>query len=146
MVTVMSRNNAIEYCNNRHDNKVVIISISTPRRKYSNRPFKSDVNGVIDILRLRFFDADKPMKMLGYGDVSWNELITEKDALKISEFVKKYSGYDIIVHCDAGVSRSAGVAAAILKYLYNDDTEIFGRLYYHPNMLCYRRTLEALYN
>ena len=47
------------------------------------------------------------------------------------------------MHCEAGQSRSAGVAAAIMKYLYNNDTDIFNNRYYKPNMLCYRKVLNA---
>ena len=45
---------------------------------------------------------------------------------------------------DAGISRSVGVAAAILKYTTGDDSSIFGNGLYDPNERCYRKTLEAL--
>jgi predicted protein tyrosine phosphatase len=48
----------------------------------------------------------------------------------------------ILVHCDAGVSRSAGVAAALAKAVYGqDDSEFFSR--YHPNRRVYRAILNA---
>lgn len=50
----------------------------------------------------------------------------------------------IIVHCGAGISRSAGVCAAIEKFLTGDDSRIFDSAYYHPNMSCYNAVLEAL--
>lgn len=45
-----------------------------------------------------------------------------------------------IVHCDAGLSRSPGVAAAVSKILTDDDSYFFKR--YHPNSRVYRTILE----
>lgn len=52
----------------------------------------------------------------------------------------------MLVHCEAGISRSAGVAAAaaISKYLDQDDLTIFNSHSYYPNFLCYYYVLEAL--
>jgi predicted protein tyrosine phosphatase len=45
------------------------------------------------------------------------------------------------VHCDAGVSRSPAVAAALARVLKGDDAEYFaGR--YRPNTRVYRMLLE----
>jgi len=52
----------------------------------------------------------------------------------------------LIVHCELGVSRSAGIAAAILKTLTGDDSAVFGDPWYVPNMRCYRHTYEALHD
>ena len=52
--------------------------------------------------------------------------MTIQDAEKILNFVKGYPGpEDILVHCGAGVSRSAGVAAALSLILNGSDWEIF---------------------
>lgn len=70
------------------------------------------------------------------------------DADEIAGFVKTIANVflidTLIVHCEAGMSRSAGVAAAIMKWLNNDDTPIFDVPRYRPNMRCYRMTLNAL--
>lgn len=73
--------------------------------------------------------------------------ITEQQARKIAKFVMRYkdSVEQIIVHCDAGISRSAGVAAAIAKYLNGSDDDFFVRSPYTPNMTCYHKVLFALY-
>jgi protein-tyrosine phosphatase len=48
----------------------------------------------------------------------------------------------IIVHCDAGVSRSAAVGAALARAFSGDDAEFFaGR--YRPNVRVYRTLLET---
>lgn len=48
----------------------------------------------------------------------------------------------IVVACDGGVSRSAGVAAGILAATGNDDSEIFARKC--PNATCRRLVMEAM--
>ena len=94
---------------------------------------------------MSFDDVDKKqydeMTEAGYGSVV---LMNEQDAARIVAFVKKYkdSVDGIIVHCDAGVSRSAGVMAAIMKWLTGDDSKIFSDLRFHPNMWCYRLVLN----
>ncbi len=42
-----------------------------------------------------------------------------------------------------GMSRSAGISAGILKALGQDNSFILGSKMYYPNMLCYRKTLNA---
>ena len=89
-------------------------------------------------LHLEFEDWDKEAD----GEI----VISDIDATMIARFVKTWNDspaeYDLYVNCEAGQSRSAGVAAAIAKYLFDDD-EIFFRIK-HPNMICYRKVLNAL--
>ena len=47
-----------------------------------------------------------------------------------------------IVHCDAGKSRSPGVAAALARVLDGDDASYFGGRY-TPNARVYRTLLEV---
>ena len=138
-IIVMNKSQAEDYSRTSHKDKSIIISIT-------NHAFGSplitpcNINGIIDVKFLKFNDTDSTERI--YGG------ITEEDAVEISNFVKKYEKMpvieNIIVHCDAGQSRSAGVAAAIMKYMFNDDTPIFNNHKYKPNMLCYRRVLNAL--
>lgn len=142
-ISVMSRSNAIRYCYQPHTGKSVMISISDPRMIYTSAPFTSNENGIHAILRLSFSDADRPGPDVYGNSVDESDLMTDQDAKRVSDFVLANSGADIIVHCDAGISRSAGVAAAIMKYLRGDDKPIFNNLRYCPNMWCYRKTLNA---
>ncbi|TGY58777.1 hypothetical protein E5335_07760 [Coriobacteriaceae bacterium] len=48
----------------------------------------------------------------------------------------------VVVACDGGVSRSAGVAAGVLAATGNDDSEIFRRKC--PNSTCRRLVMEAM--
>lgn len=49
-----------------------------------------------------------------------------------------------LINCDAGVSRSAAVAAAILQYTSGDDSFVFGNSRYRPNMYVYRTLVNEL--
>lgn len=130
-VYVMNRLNALNYCTHDHDERFGIISVSTPDEDNISIMYK---RGLISILHLKFADMD-------------NELgITDKQVNQIVDHVltwNKMGVENIIVHCDAGISRSAGIAAAILKYLTGDDSQIFNNSKYIPNMKCYRKVLNA---
>ena len=145
--TVMSRQMAIRYCHQPHETNSVMISISDPYLEYESSPFTGTRSGVRAILRLSFCDADKVGGLSAFGRrVTVKDLISEDDAKTIAKFVRRHAEEDIIVHCDAGISRSAGVGAAIEKWRNNDDSLYFDSGRYRPNMLVYRKVLEALYD
>lgn len=146
-IEIMDRYSAIQYCEKEHAQKSAIISISTPYGEYINDPpFISPTNNVQDILYLSFADADAPDTLDVYGRlVTEEQLLTDADAKGIVEFVKKHEDCFIIVHCDAGISRSSAVGAAILKYYTGDDSSIFDNPRYTPNRWCYSKVLNAFY-
>lgn len=69
-------------------------------------------------------------------------IFNKKDADTILLFVESLKQYSnlIIVNCEAGISRSAGVAAALSK-IYNGHDSFFFKNFL-PNMLVYRTILE----
>ena len=136
-IMVMNRKEVLDFCKHPHLAQFIIISISTPHVEYSEFPFCTATNNVIDICEVQFFDLDNtyPIK---------KGLMEFKDAKKIVGFVSNYKDKIIIVHCDAGQSRSAGVAAALSKYYNNDDSEYFDNPRFTPNMWCYRQIMNAL--
>lgn len=138
-VVVKSQYDAEAYSVEEHSEVSVIISIASENMPNANISVH-EANGIKDVLFMNFNDTDS--KDLTSG------CINDEDAENIKEFIEKYIENDsidlIIVHCEAGVSRSAGVAAAIMKYLWNDDSAIFDNSKYHPNMLCYRTVLNTL--
>lgn len=144
-VTMMSRKNAITYCKQKNPEESVMISISDPRQTYLDDPICSDENKVVDILRLCFADADGEGLDVYGNSVTESDLMTDEDARMVAEFVNKHQDVYILVHCDAGASRSAGIAGAILKYYTGDDSQIFRSSRLCPNMWCYRKTLHALH-
>jgi hypothetical protein len=67
-----------------------------------------------------------------------------EQAMKVWQFVLRHLPEieRSLVHCDAGMSRSPAVAAAISKVLTGDDSAFFGGRY-RPNIRVYRTLLEA---
>lgn len=84
---------------------------------------------------------------LKFDDVESNEpdCISADDAACIVHFINRIKDKTdrVIVHCEAGVSRSAGVAAAIMKFINMDDSIIFNDDKFRPNMTCYEKVLNA---
>lgn len=102
----------------------ILISLTTPAgyashaRSIGCSPAKLHDDTWKDVLRIEFHDADpghmNDNEVLGY------KLFTDEDAINILRFLKLYeeSGCDVIVHCEAGISRSAGVSKFIAQ-VYN---------------------------
>ena len=99
----------------------------------------------MDILDLSFADVDGQDSIDINDDyAAIKELMTDKDAKKIAGFVDRYKNVLLIIHCDEGVSRSAGIAAALLRHYTGDETAIFDDCFsYNPNMWCYFKVLKA---
>jgi predicted protein tyrosine phosphatase len=93
------------------------------------------------VLRLGFDDArpeDQPLD-------GWERprLMTAADARAVWRFFLSHQ-HDVgtlVVHCEAGWSRSPAVAAAILHAIGEDATPLFRA--YHPNVFVFRRMLAA---
>lgn len=117
----------------------VIISIRTPGDEKVE--FDSNNKTIKDILYLDFYDISYNSQEIFKG----YEPMFDEDAVKIKNFVMKWKDKvdTLWVHCDAGISRSAGVAAGILEALGEDNFCIFDSKMYFPNLLCYRKTLNA---
>lgn len=118
-----------------HDVPHVLISItsdSTDIARFRENPLCRDT------LRLAFVDADEPSAT--YPE---DRLFSAADAASIWSFVLRHRDVErIIVHCDAGVSRSAAVGAALARFFNGDDTEFFGGRY-RPNARVHRMLLET---
>lgn len=133
-VIVMNRVSAQKYSTEPHKNTSIIISITDPQSEPNH--FKNDANnGIKAILKVSFEDVDYPNP----------NAISQETANKIAMFIvnNKDNVNDIIVHCEAGISRSAGCAAAILKFFTGDDSKIFDNSYYCPNKTVYRMVIDA---
>lgn len=88
----------------------------------------------LGVLRLSFADADEPSDLV---------LFDETHAAAIRGFLEAHANVStILVHCDAGVSRSPAVAAAIARATGEDDAPWFRR--YRPNARVYRILRAAL--
>jgi predicted protein tyrosine phosphatase len=133
-IKVLSRKTALQFQNTSEAERAAIISITSSEDEYP-----SFTNDSLSVLLLCFDDVNKGQP----------NCITDNHAHKIVQFVntvQKQGCQKLVVHCDAGISRSAGVAAAIMKFITGSDMDIFGVPVYRPNMICYRTVLNAFYD
>ena len=89
-----------------------------------------------DILEIQFDDVIE----------GGRNCITKEQAGHIADFALSISdkAERIIVHCEYGQSRSAGVAAALCEHFEGHDNGISHNPHYFPNWTCYKRVMEAL--
>lgn len=121
----------------------MVISITNPNRRCAD---VDTANPTLKaLLRLQFWDIDDIDAFR--GDRRYEEfkksLFTEFEARKVVNFVRRHAKDVelIICQCEAGQSRSAGLAGAISKAINNDDNEFF-RAPYTPNRVVYSKTLR----
>ena len=136
---IMSRKSCERYNTQTHQKDAIVISIKSSWDKIMPKIECNDKNRIKAILFLSFDDVEKE-------DCDDKEFcMTFEDGKKIANFINEW--YDkvdrIIIHCDGGVSRSAGVCAGIMRVKLGDDYPVFGNTKKHPNMTCYLRTLKA---
>ena len=118
----------------------VLISICDPRKRSPRLP-KSGLCG--GILRLRFHDATP---VAGFELPDEIKLMTVRQAKSIWRLIQQHKDEvdTVVVHCEAGMSRSPAVAAAICRGLGGDDAGFFRE--FLPNLYVYRLVLEAAPN
>lgn len=126
-VTVMSREAAKRHSYKIADKKYIIISITTPGDDINHF---NDNPQIARIFRMSFYDITRDE-----GDIKAPTIEDVKLIKKVVDYAKS-NDYDIVVHCDAGVSRSAATAMAIEEYLEMEDT-IRPNPLYHPNYTVY---------
>lgn len=103
-----------------------VISINTPGREH--------------------LDIATPVLYLDFNDTTDENGISMFDSRKIAIFVSSnvaQGNKHIIIHCDQGISRSAGVAAAILKAYNMDEDIILKNGHYCINPRCYEYACKA---
>lgn len=134
-VSIMNRQQASEFTHQQHTDPYILISITDtnlPPNTFGDDPM------LIGVLPLKFDDTEE------------NEPnhITDEQAHAIVKFVKKFDQTisHIVVHCEGGVSRSAGIAAALCLHYNNDDWDIFNNVHLAPNMTCYKTLLHAFHH
>lgn len=119
----------------------IIISVHTP----GDKPVKLKTNDkTLDELHMCFYDLSSD----SYDEHEWLDktlLFNATHADEILAFVRMNPSADaIIVHCDAGLSRSPAIAGALSKIMNNDDTVYFKK--YHPNTRVYKTILKTYYD
>ena len=117
--------------------KYVLVSITDP----GSRPAALHDPACVAVLRLEFHDlAERPSWPGSDGLV----LFTPAMAAQVAAFAERWRDAvsRIVVHCEAGISRSCAVASALARHFTGDDTR--QREAGVPNRLVYRLMLEAL--
>jgi len=122
-------NQEIDQCLNREHIKV--ISITDPRSNPASIGLPES-----RILRLQFHDLRTEqidvVKSINKDKSDWPILFDESHANQINDFINEDDEI-VIIHCEAGISRSPAVAAALaLKFISKKECESFF-IKYFPN-------------
>lgn len=136
---IMSRQEAIDYTYSFEDAPVVLISITDVGSK---RPQFGSIANIYYRLSLQFDDVlkDEPNAMTKEQAESIISIlnVVRRGHVDINEI-------RFIVHCEGGVSRSAGICAALKTILGKDDSDIFRNPKYAPNRHCYYILLNTYF-
>jgi len=125
-----------------------IISITDPDRGVP--AFKPNENR-LGILHLQFYDLEDISEEMSLKDAVeyitqfGHGLFKDDQASQIVDFVElvKDKAKGLLVHCEAGVSRSAAVAAVIELVLNGSNDRVFNDRRYSPNLYVYSKLLLA---
>jgi predicted protein tyrosine phosphatase len=125
---------------------ISIVSPGAEKALFANNIFREAE------LHLKFYDIDFSNERMGNSKaeilkVYGHGKFTDKHAEQIINFVQEVKDKvkGLICHCEAGISRSAAVAAAISLIINGSDKEIFDDTRYIPNMYVYRKILNLYY-
>ena len=100
-------------------------------------------NNFGEFLNVRFWDVTE---RIGEYDI-----LSADTAKEIAEYIEQHRNKQFLIHCVAGMSRSAGVGMAIEcvvlyggnKYYYSlSGGDIQNHMRYHPNLVVYDKILE----
>ena len=123
-----------------HPEPYAVISIGEPQMKPAPLADSPQCKAV---LRLHFSDVASDLPRL--RSVMHVAPFTPELARQIADFVREQMQNNvnlIVVHCEAGMSRSAGVATALSQFYNHDETHFL--VHYRPNAHVRRVMLNAL--
>lgn len=92
----------------------------------------------VDTLRMVFDDVDQPSV--------YDRLMTEEQAVEIVDFMDKHRDKKLVVHCQAGISRSSATACAwaYMQGLPELEEEIRQNPCFYPNAHVYRLLVNEI--
>ena len=99
-----------------------------------------DIPDKVDTLKVVFYDV-RPSSL---SKDQYDALLPEAKDIAIFVNQKIKEGKDIICQCDYGISRSAGLAAAILERYAHRGIDIFSDYKYTPNQFVYNKVYLEL--
>ena len=111
-----------------------IVSFADEKDDFLDFPEKADV------LKVVFYDI-RPSSTV---ESHYDSLLPEAKDIAIFVNKKIKEGKDIICQCDYGISRSAGLAAAILERYAHRGIDIFANYKYTPNQFVYNKVYQQL--
>jgi predicted protein tyrosine phosphatase len=128
---VLSRSLIEEYT---PDDPYIVVSVTDPKLPEAALCDSPHCRGV---LRLQFHDTGD------YGQpLRDNVVMTDADAQAILAFVGAHGdAATIVCQCEAGMSRSAGIAAALSRIAHGDDRWFFAN--FAPNRWVYRTIIDV---
>ena len=119
-----------------------ILSIKELKYKIKNNEVGVDIYVIMSTSTTENLKGIHKKLLLYYND-NYNDF-TIKHAKQIKKFIKKVKDFnDLYIICDYGISRSAGICAALNKALYNNDFKIWNDPHYTPNAYIYKTLLKA---
>lgn len=127
--------------------KHILISINSYRKEPVNLEYVKSCPACIGILPVMFDDiGHNRVKTIVDNQLNEYKIFSDSDAQDILNFINCNiaSIKSIIIHCEAGISRSQGVAASLSKIFRSKDDIFFEK--YCPNMLVYTKMLYEFYN
>lgn len=135
-IIIKSRADAEEYILEKNIGVTAVVSISS--KVEGPLPFITENHKIIDFLYVDFEDIEKK-----YDNESI--LMDDSHALGIKDFINKNKDKIevLLIHCSAGISRSAAIGAALNLALLGDDYSIWKSGDYIPNLHCYKTMLKA---
>jgi hypothetical protein len=138
-IEVRSRKWAKQY---RSDTPWAAISIATEPDTW---PILDDYNR-FDLLQIAFYDICNPDTLL--KGLFQGQVFDRSHALQILDFVARCWDHvdSFLIHCEAGISRSPAVAAAILHIYYGSGADNWYFANCTPNMLVYKDLLHTHYD
>lgn len=137
-IKIMSRKEALRYSYLKEIPKTIIVSISSPEQVKPS--FYVNNKNIIGIHYMYFHDNDL---YAYYGKDCVLPKQEDINGLKIFIDTYKDSVEQIVVHCQAGISRSSATALAICEYL-NIENDILTNDNYMPNKLVYKLVKNEL--
>ncbi len=115
------------------NNYNVLIRITSPKTEFENLKYEHSYK---DILSLKFFDLEE--------DNTGLYVFKENHLNTILNFFNKHKNCkNMVIHCDEGRSRSAGVAAG--WFLFNDVRSSIYKLYHDGIHFPNRRVINFFY-
>ena len=138
-IKIFSREKAVKESYKNLEGQKAVISIRDPDKDPVK--FNPANHSIKAKLYLSFYDIDEKTTDVFKGF----EPMAESDAGKICEYINYWQDKvdEIWVNCEAGVSRSAGIALAIAEYLNMDTSFITENSLMTPNKLCYDLVKDA---